>query len=210
MAFGWGSAVCHAGEVVMRAGGEWSGVSGTAGTAEDLLVRVAAGDQAAFGELYDRLAPRLFGLVRRLLIDHSQAEEVAQEVFLEIWQSAALFDPNKGSATTWALTMARRRAIDRIRSAQSSRNRDTRVGIRDIEPEYDEVSEAVELRVEHERVEKAMQSLSAVQREAIALAYYGGCTHAEVAERLGVPVGTVKTRLRDGMIRLREALGVAT
>lgn len=184
--------------------------SDDAETTEELLARVAAGDQEAFGEFYDRVAPRLLGLVRRLLIDHAQAEEVTQEVFLEIWQSARLFDPNKGSATTWALTMARRRAIDRIRSAQASRDRDTRIGIRDLETEYDEVSEAVELRVEHERVQVAMESLSPVQREAISLAYYGGCTHTEVAERLGVPVGTVKTRLRDGMIRLREKLGVAS
>lgn len=184
--------------------------SDDAESTEELLGRVGAGDQQAFGEFYDRVAPRLLGLVRRLLIDHAQAEEVTQEVFLEIWQSARLFDPNKGSATTWALTMARRRAIDRIRSEQASRDRDTRIGIRDIETGYDEVSEAVELRVEHERVQEAMESLSPVQREAIGLAYYGGCTHTEVADRLGVPVGTVKTRLRDGMIRLREKLGVAT
>lgn len=184
--------------------------SDDAESTEELLGRVGAGDQQAFGEFYDRVAPRLLGLVRRLLIDHAQAEEVTQEVFLEIWQSARLFDPNKGSATTWALTMARRRAIDRIRSEQASRDRDTRIGIRDIETGYDEVSAAVELRVEHERVQEAMESLSPVQREAIGLAYYGGCTHTEVADRLGVPVGTVKTRLRDGMIRLREKLGVAT
>jgi RNA polymerase sigma-70 factor (ECF subfamily) len=196
--------------VETTADGEFSDVSDVPETTGELLLRIGTGDQQAFGEFYDRVAPRLLGLVRRLLIDHAQAEEVTQEVFLEIWQSARLFDPNKGSATTWALTMARRRAIDRIRSAQASRDRDTRIGIRDFETEYDQVSEAVELRVEHERVEKAMESLSPVQREAISLAYYGGCTHTEVAERLGVPVGTVKTRLRDGMIRLREKLGVAS
>lgn len=190
--------------------GEPPGGSGVPETTEHLLERVSAGDQNAFAEFYDRVSPRLLGLVRRLLIDHAQAEEVTQEVFLEIWQSARLFDPNRGSATTWALTMARRRAIDRIRSAQASRDRDTRIGIRDYEAEYDGVSETVELRVEHERVEKAMKALSPVQREAISLAYYGGCTHTEVAEKLGVPVGTVKTRLRDGMIRLRERLGVAS
>lgn len=210
MASDRGAPIWHAGDVVTTTDGGFSDASGVPETTEELLVRVGAGDQRAFGEFYDRVSPRLLGLVRRLLIDHAQAEEVTQEVFLEIWQSAGQFDPNKGAATTWALTMARRRAIDRIRSAQASRDRDTRIGIRDYESAYDEVSETVELRVEHERVEKAMKSLSPVQREAISLAYYGGCTHTEVAEKLGVPVGTVKTRLRDGMIRLREKLGVAT
>ncbi|KQV07583.1 ECF RNA polymerase sigma factor SigK [Leifsonia sp. Root112D2] len=175
---------------------------------EELLGRVAQGDQAAFGEFYDRLAPRVLGLVRRLLVDHAQAEEVTQEVFLEIWQSAARFEPNKGKASTWTLTMAHRRAIDRIRSAQAGRNRDIKVGIRDLAPEYDQVAEQVEVRVEHERVEQAMQRLSDVQRQAVSLAYYGGYSHSEIAATLAVPIGTVKTRLRDGMIRLREELGV--
>lgn len=179
-------------------------------SAEELLGLVARGDQAAFGEFYDRLAPRVLGLVRRLLIDHAQAEEVTQEVFLEIWQSAARFEPNKGKASTWTLTMAHRRAIDRIRSAQAGRNRDIKVGIRDLAPDYDQVAEQVEVRVEHERVEQAMQRLSEVQRQAVSLAHYGGYSHSEIAAKLGIPIGTVKTRLRDGMIRLREELGVQT
>lgn len=175
-----------------------------------LLERVATGDQAAFSELYDQLVPRVLGLITRLLRDRAQSEEVTQEVFLEIWQTATRFDPNKGGAATWILTMAHRRAVDRVRASQSSRTRDTKIGIRDFTPEYDNVSESVEVRIEHERVEKAMLRLTELQRQAVTLAYYGGYSHSEVAEMLSVPVGTVKTRLRDGMIRLRDELGVAS
>jgi len=180
------------------------------GETNELLVRVAEGDQAAFGALYDLLAPRVFGTIKRLLIDHAQSEEVAQEVFLEVWQSARRFEPNKGGATTWIFTMAKRRAIDRIRSAQASRDRDTRVGIRDFDAGYDSVAESAEISIERERVGDAMKSLTDAQRQAIALAYDGGYSHSEIAELLGVPIGTVKTRLRDGMIRLRNELGVQT
>ena len=178
--------------------------------ANDLLQRVAQGDQRAFSELYDLITPRMLGLVRHVLKDHAQSEEVVQEVLLEIWQTAPRFDPNKGKAVTWMLTMAHRRAIDRVRSAQSSRDRDTKIGIRDLGREYDSVAENVEIRIEHERVEKALTKLTELQRQAVELAYYGGCTHSEVSTMLGVPIGTVKTRLRDGMIRLREELGVAS
>jgi len=175
-----------------------------------LLGRVAEGDQRAFSDLYDETAPRVFGLVKRLLRDHAQSEEVTQEVFLEIWQTATRFDPNKGGATTWILTMAHRRAVDRVRSSQSSRDRDTRVGVRDHKVDYDQVSETIEVRLEHERVEKAMSRLTELQRQAVSLAYYGGYSHSEVAAMLSVPIGTVKTRLRDGMIRLRDELGVTS
>jgi RNA polymerase sigma-70 factor, ECF subfamily len=176
----------------------------------DLLGLVATGDQVAFGELYDQVAGRVLGLVRRLLKDHAQSEEVTQEIFLEVWQNATRYDPAKGSATTWILTMAHRRAVDRIRSSQSSRDRDSRIGRRDLETDYDSVSESVEIRVENERVQQALRRLTQLQRQAVTLAYYGGYSHSEVAELLKVPVGTVKTRLRDGMIRLRDELGVAS
>jgi RNA polymerase sigma-70 factor (ECF subfamily) len=179
-------------------------------TAEDLLARVANGDQAAFAELYDRLAPRVLGLVVRILKDHAQSEEVAQEVFLEVWQSATRYDRSKGGAATWVLTMTHRRAVDRVRSAQAGRDRDTKVGIRDFRPEYDSVSESVEIRIEHERVQRALARLTELQQQAVKLAYYGGYSHSEVAAMLDIPVGTVKTRLRDGMIRLRDELGVAS
>jgi RNA polymerase sigma-70 factor (ECF subfamily) len=177
---------------------------------DELLQRASTGDQDAFGALYDRLAPRVLGLIRHLVIDHAQSEEVAQEVFLEVWQSAARFDPNKGRAIGWIMTIAHRRAVDRIRAAQASRDRDTRIGIRDLPQEFDQVAEAVEVRIEHRRVEAAMSRLSDAQREAVGLAYYGGLTQTEIADRLGIPLGTVKTRLRDGMIRLRDELGVSS
>ncbi len=177
---------------------------------DELLSRSATGDQASFGELYDLLSPRVFGLVRRLVVDQAQSEEVTQEVFLEVWQSAPRFDPNKGRAIGWIMTIAHRRAVDRIRAAQASRDRDTRIGIRDLPQEFDQVAEAVEVRIEHGRVVDAMSRLSDAQREAVGLAYYGGLTQSEIADRLGIPLGTVKTRLRDGMIRLRDELGVTS
>jgi len=175
-----------------------------------LLERVSIGDQAAFSELYDEVSRRVFGLVKRLLVDHSQSEEVTQEIFLEIWQSASRFDPNKGGASTWILTMAHRRAVDRVRASQSSRDRDIRIGIRDRDSEYDHVSESVEVKFEHERVERAMERLTELQRQAITLSYYGGYTNSEVSEMLSVPIGTIKTRIRDGMIRLRDELDVTS
>jgi RNA polymerase sigma-70 factor, ECF subfamily len=177
---------------------------------DDLLLRTATGDQDAFSRFYDLTVPRVLGLIRRLLIDAAQSEEVAQEVYLEAWQSAARFDPNKGRAQTWIMTMAHRRAVDRIRASQASRDRDTAVGIRDLPTAYDQVAETVEVRVEHERVEVAMAKLSEAQRQAITLAYYGGLSQSEVATELGIPLGTAKTRLRDAMIRLRQELGVTT
>ena len=179
-------------------------------TSEDLLTRVAQGDRAAFAELYDRTAPRVFGLVKRLLRDHSQSEEVTQEIFLEIWQNATRYEPGKGGAIAWMLTMTHRRAVDRIRASQASRDRDVRVGIRDYAPEFDSVAENVEVQIESERVKEAMTRLTELQRQAVTLAYFGGFSHSEVSAMLKVPIGTVKTRLRDGMIRLRAELGVTS
>jgi RNA polymerase sigma-70 factor (ECF subfamily) len=187
-------------------------VDGTAPvvTSEDLLTRVAQGDRVAFAELYDRTAPRVFGLVKRLLRDHAQSEEVTQEIFLEIWQNASRYEASKGGAITWMLTMTHRRTVDRIRASQASRDRDTRIGIRDYAPEFDSVAENVEVQIESERVKQAMKRLTELQRQAVQLAYFGGYSHSEVSEMLKVPIGTVKTRLRDGMIRLRDELGVAS
>jgi RNA polymerase sigma-70 factor (ECF subfamily) len=177
---------------------------------EWLLARIAEGDQGAFARLYDATAPRVLGLIRRVLIDPAQSEEVAQEVFLEIWQNAPRFDGSKGTASAWIMTMAHRRAIDRIRASQSGRDRDVKIGIRDIAVSYDNVAETVETTIEHERVQVAMAQLTELQRQAVTLAYYGGHTQSEVAELLDIPLGTVKTRLRDGLIRLRDELGVAS
>jgi len=185
-------------------------LSGTADSNEQRLTRVAQGDRAAFAALYDATAARVFGLVRRLLVDSAQAEEVTQEVYLEIWQSATRYEATRGSAMSWMLTLAHRRAVDRIRSAQSSRDRDTKIGIRDYDREYDHVSETVEVRLESERVKRALVKLTELQRQAVVLAYFRGLSHSEVAALLHVPVGTVKTRLRDGMIRLRDEMGVTS
>jgi RNA polymerase sigma-70 factor (ECF subfamily) len=186
------------------------GSTGKPASKESLLARIADGDQKAFGELYDQVSPTVFGLIRRLLVDRAQSEEVTQEVFLEIWQSATRYQPSKGGASTWILTMAHRRAVDRIRSSQSGRDRDLKIGIRDFVAEYDDVAETVEASIEHERVKQALGQLTQLQRQAVTLAYYGGYSHSEVATMLSVPIGTVKTRLRDGMIRLRDELGVAS
>jgi RNA polymerase sigma-70 factor (ECF subfamily) len=152
----------------------------------------------------------VWGLVKRLLKDHAQSEEVTQEVFLEIWQTATRFDTARGSASSWMLTMAHRRAVDRVRASQAGRDRDLRIGVRDLDTDFDSVTESVEIRIEHERVERALGRLTELQRQAVRLAYYGGYSHSEVAAMLGVPIGTVKTRLRDGMIRLRDEMGVAS
>lgn len=178
-------------------------------THEDLIRLVALGDEAAFEELYDAVAPRVFGLVRRVVRDPSQSQEVTQEVFVDIWQQAARFDADRGRAMSWILVIAHRRAVDRVRASQASTDRDMRQGIKEYQESYDDVADTVETAMESARVHKAMETLTEPQREAISLAYYGGYTHQEVAELLKIPVGTVKTRIRDGMIRLRDRLGVA-
>jgi RNA polymerase sigma-70 factor, ECF subfamily len=176
---------------------------------EEVLALVARGDQQAFTELYDRCAAAVYGLVRRILRDPARSEEVAQEILLEVWRTAPRFDPDRGTAYTWIMTMAHRRAVDRVRSEQAARRRDDLVGRREEGLGwFDAVSEEVETRLEHQQVRRALDQLTDLQREAVTLAYYGGYTYRQVAELLGAPEGTVKTRLRDGLIRLRDELGV--
>jgi len=177
-------------------------------TVDDLLTRVARGDGPAFELLYDRVANSVYGVIRRVLRDPAQSEEVTQEVLVEVWRFATRFDAERGSATTWIHTMAHRRAIDRVRSAQASHDRDERVARRDQVTAYDEVAERVEARLEQQQVRRCLEQLTDLQRESVTLAYYGGYTYREVAELLEVPLGTVKTRRRDGLIRLRDCLGV--
>ncbi|MET4004486.1 RNA polymerase sigma-70 factor (ECF subfamily) [Arthrobacter sp. UYCu511] len=178
-------------------------------THEDLIRLVALGDEAAFAELYDAVAPRVFGLVRRVVRDPAQSQEVTQEVFIDIWTQASRYDADRGKAISWILVIAHRKAVDKVRASQASSDRDLRQGIKEFQESYDDVADTVETRLEAERVNKALETLTAPQQEAIRLAYYGGYTHQEVADFLKIPVGTVKTRIRDGMIRLRDRLGVA-
>ncbi len=175
---------------------------------EDLLVRVARGDTAAYEAVYTRVSGPVYGLVRRVLRDPAQSEEVAQEVLVTVWRTASRFDANQGSGMSWILTMAHRRAVDRVRSEQAATDRTRRLAPQSYEPAYDDVSEAVETRLEKEAVRRCLGSLTDLQRESVGLAYYGGYTYREVAELLDVPLGTVKTRMRDGLIRLRDCLGV--
>ncbi|GAA2983966.1 RNA polymerase sigma-70 factor (ECF subfamily) [Microbacterium terrae] len=174
----------------------------------ELLVRVADGDQNAFARVYDMLSPRVFGLILRVLVDRAQSEEVLQEVFLEIWQSAGRFAPNRGQGRSWVLTIAHRRAVDRVRASQSSTDRDIRAGFRDLDVAHDQVAEQVELRIEGTRVTQALAGLPEPQREALTLAYYGGYSQSEIAALVGAPLGTIKTRMRDGLSRLRSEMGV--
>jgi RNA polymerase sigma-70 factor (ECF subfamily) len=177
-------------------------------SADALLQRVARGDSKAFELLYDAVANSVFGIVRRVLRDPAQSEEVTQEVLIEVWRTSTRFDPARGSASSWILTMAHRRAIDRVRSAQAAQDRDQRSAQLERTTGYDEVAEQVETRLEQEQVRRCLGTLTDLQNESVRLAYYGGYTYREVSELLDVPLGTVKTRLRDGLIRLRDCLGV--
>lgn len=172
-------------------------------TDDELLDLTSGGDKGAFSALYERTAPRILGLIQRVLVDPAQSEEVAQDVFLEVWQNAARFDPDKGHALSWMLTMAHRRAIDRVRASQSSRDRDYAVGVRDHRDDIDDPYSDVETRLEHTRVAALLSQLTIVQQEAITLTYFEGLTNTEAARKAGIPVGTMKTRLRGSLIALR-------
>jgi RNA polymerase sigma-70 factor (ECF subfamily) len=174
-----------------------------------LLNRAGRGDQLAFAELYDALAPLLHGIVVKVVRDPAQSEEVTQEAFVELWRLAPRFDSSRGSVRSWAATVAHRRAIDRVRSEQAGRNRTEREANK--RPgESADIAEQVVAQMDAARVRKALERLTEMQRQAVELAYFGGNTYRDVALLLNVPEGTIKTRIRDGMIRLRDELGVAT
>jgi RNA polymerase sigma-70 factor, ECF subfamily len=180
------------------------------GAAPDLAAQlslVARGDAAAFDALFEQVGPSVFGTVRRVIRDPAQSEEVTQDVLLEVWRTAFKFDPARGSAMAWVMTLAHRRAVDRVRSVQKQTERELRTATAEIP--YDDVIEAVESSLDRERVRRCLNSLTELQRESVTLAYYNGYTYGQVASLLGVPAGTVKTRMRDALIRLRDCLGVA-
>ncbi|MCK1797250.1 sigma-70 family RNA polymerase sigma factor [Streptomyces sp. XM4193] len=185
-----------------------SGVTDPGPDLQELLNHVARGDADAFAAVYDRVSAPVFGLVRSVLRDPAQAEEVAQEVMVEVWRRAAHFQPDRGSAMGWIMTLAHRRAVDRVRSAQAATDREEKAALLERTPAFDEVTEQVEARLEAEQVRRCLRTLTELQNQSVTLAYYRGLTYREVSELLSVPLGTVKTRLRDGLIRLRDCLGV--
>lgn len=174
----------------------------------ELVARSSRGHEDAFSELYDLTASRIYGLVLRILRSADHAAEVTQEVFVEVWRQSARYAPDKGSVLAWMSTIAHRRAVDRVRAVTSEVARDEHYAVTTIVRDTDHVWEDVEQKMDVERVRKGMASLTAIQREALGLAYFGGYTQTQVASLLKLPVGTVKTRIRDGLIGLRDALGV--
>jgi RNA polymerase sigma-70 factor, ECF subfamily len=174
----------------------------------ELLSRTAQGDHGAFELIYEQVAPVVFGTVRRVVRDPCLSEEVTQEVFIEIWRRASRFNAAKGSPIAWVATIAHRRAVDRVRAEQRSADRDRRAASPEVA--YDQVAESAEHNLDLERVRHCLKRLTDLQREVVTLAYYRGYTYREVAGLLGVPAGTVSTRMRDGLIRLRDCLGVGS
>jgi RNA polymerase sigma-70 factor (ECF subfamily) len=185
-----------------------SSPEGTGTTLAGLLRQCARGSEDSFAELYDLTSRRVHGLVLRVVRDPAQAEEVTQEVYLQAWRTASRFDESRGSALSWLMTLAHRRAVDRVRSAEAASRQDTTYHQSTHVVAHDATAEAVESSIEARRVRTALEQLTKVQREALELAYFGGYTHTEVATMLDLPVGTAKTRIRDGLIRLRDAMGV--
>jgi RNA polymerase sigma-70 factor, ECF subfamily len=183
------------------------GGSRTARLAE-LLQLSARGDESAFAEWYDATSARAFGLAVRILRDRAQAEEVTQESYLDCWRHAARFDPARGSAMSWLLTIVHRKAVDRVRAAESATRRDAAYGLHQVGVAHDSTAETAAASLEAGRVRAALAGLTIKQRQAVELAFLGGYTHTEVAALLDLPIGTAKTRIRDGLIRLRDALGV--
>lgn len=173
-----------------------------------LLRRVAQRDVDAFATFYDLTRARVFGLVTRVLRDPGYSEETAQEVYLQVWRSAANYDPSAGSPLAWLLTVAHRRAVDRVRAEEAASQRESRYGVANVDPPSDHVADAVILSEERQQVTACLDSLTDVQREAIQLAYYDGLTYVQVSERLSANLATIKSRMRDAIRGLRRCLGL--
>jgi len=176
----------------------------------ELLKSCGRGDESAFARLYDATSARVVGLALRVVRDRAQAEEVAQEAYLDIWKNSGRFDEALGSPLGWMLTIVHRKAVDRVRSAEAATRRDATYHHQNQPVEHDSTAEAATASLEARRVRQALGDLTQVQREALELAYFGGYTHTEVATMLELPVGTAKTRIRDGLIRLRDTMGVGS
>jgi RNA polymerase sigma-70 factor, ECF subfamily len=170
---------------------------------EELLAAIARGDERALGELYDRFGGVAYRLALRVLRDPALAQDAVQDAFLAAWRTAVAFDPARGKASTWLLTLVHRRAVDLVR--REDRRRAEPLDEAPVAP-GDAVDESVEVREERRRVQAALARLPPDQREALELAYYGGLSQSEVAERLGVPLGTVKSRMFTGLSKLRDLL----
>ena len=176
---------------------------------EALVALVARGDEAALGELYDRVSRVAYGLALRVLRDERHAEDAVQEAFLQVWRSAATFRAERAKASTWILTLVHRRAVDLVRR-EERRHADPLTDETSVGAGPELTDEAAWLRFERERVQAALKQLPDTQREALELAYYGGFSQSELAERLGVPIGTIKSRMFAGLARLRELLDDST
>jgi RNA polymerase sigma-70 factor (ECF subfamily) len=176
---------------------------------EALLERVARGDLGAFEAFYGQLSAAVFGVARRVVRDPARAEEVTQEVFLDVWRQATRFDRERGKARTWVLTMAHRRAVDAVRSSEAGRAREQRFSATMpdvVEGPEEEVVSALERQSEHQSVRRCLESLTPLQLESVQLAYFQGYTYAQVASLLDRPLSTIKARMRDGLVRLRDCL----
>ena len=174
---------------------------------EALLPRIARGDSQAFEELYDLMGSSVYGVARRVVRDPARAEDVTQDAFLEVWRKAPSFDVSRGSAKTWIMTIAHRRAVDAVRRNESQKRYDGQAVVEEVS--HDEPADRLVTEEEHSAVRGCLDTLTELQLEAVRLAYFSGYTYAQVATLLGKPLPTIKTRMRDGLIRLRDCLEIA-
>ncbi|GAA2537504.1 sigma-70 family RNA polymerase sigma factor [Mycolicibacterium diernhoferi] len=172
-----------------------------------LLRRVAQRDVDAFAEFYDETRARVYGLVTRVLRDPGYSEETTQDIYLQVWRNAADYNPSAGTPLSWLMTVAHRRAVDRVRSEQAATDRESRYGASTVELPVDEVADGVLSREEHRQVAACLDSLTDRQRECIQLAYYEGLTYVQVSTRLSANLATIKSRMRDAIRGLRNCLG---